>query len=86
MPTVARQSPIKVDPDTKDRIRFAAAMLGRNQSEVVGLAVCEFVERHADEFRRGIEEAKKALALGPEETTAFVTGLDQETIRRVSGK
>jgi len=81
----ATQAPIKVDPQTKETIRVAAALLGRTQSDVVGAAVCEYVANHADEFRSGIDAAKQALALGPVAAASFETGDSLEAVTRVSG-
>jgi len=79
------QSPIKVSPETKEQIRIAAAVLGRSQSEVVGEAVCEYVKSHAQEFQRGLEEAREALAGGDVGLVSFLTGATPEQVKRIRG-
>ena len=78
-------APIKVAPATKEKIRLAAAMLGRSQSELVGAAVSEYVARHADELQAGIAGAREALALGDDAAAAYLADEDAETLARVSG-
>lgn len=85
MPAV-KPAPIKVGPETKEQIRLGAAMLGRNQSEFVSDAVCEYVQRHADELRSGITAARNALALGEDAALAYMTGASVEDVRRLSGR
>lgn len=79
------QSPIKVNVETKEKIRIAAAMLGRNQSELVERAVTEYVQRHAEEFQLGLKHAREALALGAESAIGYLAGEDPETVARLGG-
>jgi hypothetical protein len=65
---------------------MAAAVLGSSQSDFVGQAVAEYVQRHAEELRAGLSSARKALALGDEAAVAYVAGEDVETLRRVTGR
>ena len=78
-------SPIKVSAETKEQIRVAAALLNCGQSELVGRAVDEYTQRHADELRAGIAEAKAALALGDTAAIAYLAGEEAETLDRVTG-
>lgn len=79
------QAPIKVSEDTKERIRLAAALSGRRQSEIVDAAVTEYVERNAEELALGLKNARDALFAGKTETIAYILGKDVEKVRRVSG-
>lgn len=79
------QAAVKVTAETRDRVRIAAAVTGRSQSEVVAAAVSEYVQRHADELRQGLAAAEEALSLGKDATLAYMTGASVEDIRRVTG-
>lgn len=79
------QAPIKVSPETREKIRAAAQATGKTQAEVVGMAVDEFVGRHAEELGAGLERARHALAGGQSATVAYMLGVDAEAIRRVGG-
>jgi len=78
-------SPIKVSAETKEQIRVAAALLNCGQSELVGRAVDEYTQRHADELRAGIADARAALALGDTAASAYLAGEEVETLARVTG-
>ena len=78
-------SPIKVSAETKELIRVAAALLNCGQSELVGRAVGEYTQRHADELRAGIAGASAALALGDNAAIAYLGGEEVETLNRVTG-
>ena len=78
-------SPIKVSAETKEQIRVAAALLNCGQSELVGRAVDEYTQRHADELRAGIAGASAALALGADAAVAYLGGEDMETLNRITG-
>ena len=65
---------------------MGAAVLGVSQSEFVGKAVCEYVQRHAGELREGIESARQALSLGDDATLAHMTGVSVDDVRRVTGR
>ena len=80
------QAPIKVSSATKEQIRIAAAVLGRSQSELVGAAVSEYVQRHSEALHRGLAEAHRALDLGEDETIAYLIGEPVERVREVSGR
>ena len=48
------QSPIKVNEDTKERIRYLAALIDTTQANVVDQAVQEFAVRHTSEIEKGL--------------------------------
>lgn len=52
------QAPIKVNEQTKVRIRYLAALTDATQAEIVDRAVSEYAERHADEIAAGMERAR----------------------------
>jgi predicted transcriptional regulator len=77
-------SPIKVNAATKDRIRYAAAVLDCSQSAVVDAAMEEFIARHSDELNEGIGRAREALRGGRLTTIAHLLGESPESIERLS--
>jgi hypothetical protein len=79
------QSPIKVYEDTKDKIRYAAAVHGCTQTEFVAKAVDEYVEHHRADFVERIEDARAALLGGPHDAVAYALGVSREDVDRVAG-
>lgn len=79
-------SPIKVDAQTKEQVRLAAALLDCSQAEFVGKAVGEYAVRHASELRAGVAKASAALSLGDDTAIAYLAGTDGETMQRVGGR
>lgn len=61
---MSTQSPIKVNEQTKERIRYLAALTATTQADVVDRAVQEFAVRHADLVEKGIDRARSVLAGG----------------------
>ena len=59
---MAGQAPIKVSGQTKERIRYLAALTDVTQAEIVDRAVAEYAARHADLISEGIERARLVLA------------------------
>jgi len=55
------QAPIKVNEETKERIRYLAALIDTTQAEVVDQAVQEYAVRHADLIEKGIDHARSLL-------------------------
>ena len=62
--TKTSQTPIKVYEPTKQRVRYAATMLGCTKAEFVELAVAEYLGRHAAEVNEGLGRARAALGGG----------------------
>jgi predicted DNA-binding protein len=78
-------SPLKVSEDTKEKVRLIAAITGRPQAEIVGEAIGQFVERHAEDFALGLKKAREAL-LGTEiPAVAYLLDEDPEKVARVTG-
>ncbi len=79
------QASIKVHSETGERVRFAATISGRSQSEIVAQAVDEFVKRHEEDFVLGLKRAREALLGGREEAVAYLLGEEVENVKRVAG-
>lgn len=79
-------APIKVNAETKEQIRVAAAFLGCSQAELVSRAMNEFARRHEPELRSGIARAGAALALGDDAAIAYLAGESAATVDRVTGR
>ena len=79
------QAPIKVGEETKQRIRYLAALIDVTQAEVVDRAVREYAVRHADQIEKGIDHARSVLAAGDAAIAAHLLDVPVESVRRVSG-
>ncbi len=82
---MASQSPIKVSEQTKERIRYLAALADVTQAEIVDRAVEEYAARHADAIAEGIERARLVLARGDVAIAAHLLGVPAEDIQRIAG-
>jgi predicted transcriptional regulator len=80
------QAPIKVNEQTKERIRYLAALIDTTQADVVDRAICEFTVRHADAIEKGISNARSALAGDNPDRASFLLDEPVESIQRVSGR
>jgi predicted transcriptional regulator len=80
------QAPIKVSGQTKERIRYLAALTDVTQAEVVDRAVEEYAARHADAIAAGIERARMVLAGGDVAIASHLLGVPPEDVQRVAGK
>jgi len=80
------QAPIKVSEQTKERIRYLAALTDVTQAEVVDRAVEEYAARHADAITAGIERARIVLAGGDIAVASHLLGVPTEDVQRVAGK
>jgi predicted DNA-binding protein len=81
MGTMPSQSPIKVTGETKERIRYLAALGGVTQAEIVDQAVQEFAARHADLIERGIDRARAVLAGGDARIAAHLLDVPAERVQ-----
>ena len=79
------QAPIKVDDQTKERIRYLAALIDTTQADVVDRAVREYTIRHADLIEKGIDHARSVLKAGDAATAAHLLDVPVETVQRVAG-
>ena len=79
------QAPIKVNEETKERIRYLAALIDTTQAEVVDRAVQEYAVRHADLIEKGIDHARSVLAAGDVAIAAHLLDVPLDAVQRVSG-
>jgi predicted DNA-binding protein len=80
------QSPIKVSPQTKERIRYLAALTDTTQTQLVDRAIEEYTARHADLIERGIDAARSVLAIGDVAIAAHLLDVPDEAVRRIAGQ
>jgi predicted transcriptional regulator len=78
-------SPIKVYPETKDKLRHAASLMDCTQAELVGRAVDEYVERHRKLFAQRMDEAQRALLGGKAAALAHSLGVSEADVERLGG-
>jgi len=83
---MANQAPIKVSEQTKERIRYLAALTDATQAQVVDRAVEEYAARHADAINQGIERARLVLAGGDAAIAAHLLDVPADDIRRIAGQ
>ncbi len=79
------QSPIKVSPQTKERIRYLAALTDTTQTQLVDRAIEEYTARHADLIEKGIDAARSVLAIGDVVIAAHLLDVPDEAVRRIAG-
>jgi predicted transcriptional regulator len=80
------QAPIKVNEQTKERIRYLAALTDATQAEIVDRAVSEYAARHAGEIAKGMERARAVLASGDAAIAAYLLDEPLEAVERIAGK
>ena len=83
---MSSQSPIKVNEQTKERIRYLAALTDATQAEIVDRAVSEFASRHADDISKGIDRAREVLSAGDAAIAALLLDEPVEAVERVAGR
>ena len=83
---MSTQSPIKVNEETKERIRYLAALIDTTQAEVVDRAIQEFAVRHTDLVEKGIDRARSVLASGDAAIAAHVLDVPLDAVERISGR
>lgn len=79
------QAPIKVNEQTKERIRYLAALTDATQADIVDRAVSEYAARHAEQIAAGMERARSVLASGDAAIAAYVLDEPVEAVERVAG-
>ena len=82
---MANQAPIKVSGETKERIRYLAALTDTTQAQVVDRAVEEYAARHADAINQAIERARLLLA-GGDAIAAHLPDIPAEDTQRIAGR
>jgi len=83
---MSTQAPIKVNEQTKDRVRYLAALTDATQAEIVDRAVAEYATRHADVIEAGLARAREVLAGGDVAIAAHLLGESPEVVARVAGR
>jgi hypothetical protein len=83
---MATQAPIKVTKQTKERIRYLAALTDATQADVVDRAVTEYAARHASDIAKGMDRARAVLAGGDTAIAAHLLGESLEAVERVAGR
>lgn len=83
---MSTQAPIKVNEQTKDRVRYLAALTDVTQAEIVDRAVAEYATRHADLIAEGLDRAREVLAGGDVAIAAHLLGESPEAVQRVAGR
>jgi predicted DNA-binding protein len=79
------QAPIKTTPETRERLRYLAPLLGTTQSDIVDRAVQEFAVRHADVIAKGIDHARTVIAGGDSAIAAHLLDVPIANVERISG-
>lgn len=83
---MVNQAPIKVTVQTKERIRYLAALTDVTQGEIVHRAVEEYAARHADAIANGIERARFVLAGGDVAVASHLLDVPVEDVQRIAGE
>lgn len=76
---------MKMNEQTKERIRYIAAFTDATQAEIVDRAVTEYAARHSDDIATGIERARTVLVSGDTAIAAYLLDRPIGEIERVSG-
>ena len=79
------QSPIKVNEETKERIRYLAVLVDTTQADVVDRAAQKYAVRRADLIEKGIDRARSVLASGDAALAAHLLGRSIDDVQPVSG-
>ncbi len=83
---MSSQAPIKVGEETKERIRYLAALIDTTQTEVVDRAIREYAVRHADLVEKGIDRARSVLAGGDAAIAAHLLDVPLHAVQSVAGE
>ncbi|GAA1900585.1 hypothetical protein GCM10009716_08040 [Streptomyces sodiiphilus] len=81
----ARQSPLKVDPETDQLISQGARFLGLTKNDLVTEAVQVYLEQRREDLRAGMVEALQVLDGSPKSDVMLLTGLTAQEIDAVGG-
>ena len=81
----ARQTPLKVDPETDQLISQGAHFLGLTKKGLVAEAVRVYLEQRREDLRAGMAEALQVLDGSLESDVMSLTGLTAEEIDAVGG-
>lgn len=73
---------VKVRSDVKRELELCATITGRTQGELLSDAWREYRERHASEFRKGLEWARSVLG-DASATAVAASGMTAEDIAEI---
>ena len=79
------QSPIKVYPATKEKLRHAAGLIGCTQAELLDRMLDEFLANHREEFAGRLDEARAALLGDEHDVVAYALGVERSDVDAVAG-
>lgn len=80
----ASSSPIKVSPETKERIRYLAALADTTQAQLVDRAVAEYSARHAEAIENGLKAARDVLVGGDVAIASHLLSVPEKSVQRVA--
>jgi hypothetical protein len=83
---MASRAPIKVSGETKERIRYLAALTDAIQTQVVDRVIEKYAARHADAINQSIERARLVLAGGDTAIGAHILEVPAEDLQRIAGQ
>ena len=83
--SMSSQSPKKVSGDTKEHIRYFAAVSGATQAEIVDQSAREYPVRHSDLVEKGVDRARSVVAGGDADIVAFLLNIPGAEVQRVAG-
>jgi hypothetical protein len=79
------QAPVKAYPETKEKLRHAAGLIGCTQAELLDRMLEEFLETHREDFSERLDAARAALLGDPHDAVAFALGVERADIDAVAG-
>ena len=79
------QAPIKAYPETKDRLRHAAGLIGCTQAELLDRVLDEFLANHREEFVGRLDAARAALLGDSHDAVAFALEVERDAVDAVAG-
>lgn len=78
------QAPVKAYPETKQKLRHAASLIGCTQAELLDRMLEEFLLAHRDEFSEQLDAARAALLGDTHDAVAFALGVDRDSIDSIA--
>ena len=83
---VIRCDTVKVDATTKEQLRYVAVIEGRSQAIVLDEAPREHTERHAAQFRAGIDRMTSVLRNDDHRAAAILTSMTEAKLAHLEGR
>ena len=77
---------VKVDATTKERLCYVAVIEGRSQAVVLDEALREYIERHAAQFRAGIDRMTSVLRNDDHRAAAILTSMTEAKLAHLEGR